>query len=206
MFTTLANLLKEGEILYITIMKTGETLTVTVLPKSGEIKDPAAEYLIPLNLKGTPAELDAGFLEAISTPVVQSTALLRNMAEYEKAAAKATQESKAEKDRQDTMNKQIKEAETLEKAGKLKEALAVYSKVLEQDKNNHKIRLKVNSLKARTMGCQDIFASAQQTASHTEEETDETDDLNETDEETDETDEETDESEDENMEDEAIES
>lgn len=182
MFTALSNLLKEGEMLYINIMKVGENLIVTVLPKSGEIKDPAAECLIPLNLKGSPEELDAGFIDAISNPVLQSTALLRNLSEYEKAAEKAQQESKAEKDRQETMNKQIKDAEALEKAGKLKEALAAYSKVLESDKNNNKIRLKVNSLKAKTMGCPDIFSSAPQTAADAEEDSDEWDDSGDTDE------------------------
>jgi len=169
MFTAISNLLKEGEMLYINIVKTGENLTVTVLPRSGEVKDPAADCLIPLNLKGSPEELDAGFVEAISKPVQQSTALLRNMSAYEKSAEKAAQESKAEKDRQETMNKQIKDAEALEKAGKLKEALAVYSKILESDKNNQKIRLKVNSLKAKTMGCLDMFSTNPQTTSNTEE-------------------------------------
>ena len=176
MFTEISNLLKEGEMLYINIIKKGKNLIVTVLPKSGEVKDPAAECLIPLNLKGSPEELDADFAEAISKPVLQSTTLLRNMSEYEKSAEKAAKESKAAKDRQDAISKNIKDAEILEKAGKLKEALAVYSKVLESDKNNHKIRLKVNSLKARTMGCQDIFSTTPQTSSVPEEEPEELDD------------------------------
>ena len=181
MFTEISNFLKEGEMLYINIMKAGENLIVSVLPKSGDVKDPAAECLIPLNLKGSPVELDAGFVNAISKPVLQSTTLLRNMSEYEKATKKAAQESKAEKDRQETVNKQIKDAEALEKAGKLKEALTIYSKVLDADKNNQKIRLKVNSLKARTMGCQDIFSATPQTDSPTKDVTEEWDDLNDSD-------------------------
>ena len=89
MFTEISNLLKEGEMLRINIMRTGETLTVTVLPKSAEVKDPAAEQLIPLNLKGNPQELDAGFIEAIKLPVTKSTGLMTNIAEYEKSAEKA---------------------------------------------------------------------------------------------------------------------
>jgi PRTRC genetic system protein E len=182
MFTEISNLLKEGEMLYINIMKSGNNLVVAVLPKSGEVKDPAAECLIPLNLKGSPEELDAGFLEAISKPVLQSTALLRNLSEYEKSAEKAAQESKAEKDRQEAISKKIKDAETLEKAGKLKEALALYSKVLEMDKLNQKVRLKVNSLKAKTMTCNDIFSSTPQTATATVEEPEEPDTVDDTDE------------------------
>jgi PRTRC genetic system protein E len=127
MFTEISNLLKEGEMLRINIMKTGETLTVTVLPQSVEVKDPAAAQLIPLNLKGSPEELDSGFIEAIQSPVQKSTGLMTNMAEYEKSAEKAAKESKAEKDRQDAIAKYVKEAEIAEKAGKTKEALAACS-------------------------------------------------------------------------------
>ena len=80
MFTEISNLLKDGEILRINIMKTGESMAVTVLPQSKEVKDPAAAQLIPLNLKGSPQELDEGFVNAISKPVLQSTALMTNMA------------------------------------------------------------------------------------------------------------------------------
>jgi PRTRC genetic system protein E len=157
MFTEISTLLKEGEMLRINIMKTGETLVVTVLPKSGEVKDPAAEQLIPLNLKGSPEELDAGFIEAVRSPVQKSTGLMTNMAEYEKAAEKAAQESKAVKDRQDTINRHVKEAEAFEKEGKTKEALAAYAKALVPDKNNTKIRLKINALKMKTGGNIDLF-------------------------------------------------
>ena len=159
MFTEISNLLKDGEMLRINIMKTGETLVVTVLPKSGEVKDPAAEQLIPLNLKGSPQELDAGFIEAIQSPVMKSTGLMTNMAEYEKSAEKAMQESKAEKDRTDKIDKYMKEAETAEKAGKHKEALSAYTKAFELDKKNVKIQLKVNSLKMKTSGCVDMFSA-----------------------------------------------
>ncbi|GAB6010061.1 PRTRC system protein E [Dysgonomonas reticulitermitis] len=146
--------------LLLNIMKTGEALVVTVLPKSPEVKDPAAEQLIPLNLKGSPQELDAGFIEAIRSPVTKSTGLMTNMAEYEKSVGKAEQESKEVKDRQDTIDKHVREAETAEKAGKTKDALAAYAKALELDKTNTKIRLKINSLKIKAAGCGDIFSTA----------------------------------------------
>jgi PRTRC genetic system protein E len=159
MFTEISNLLKGGEMLRINILKTGETLVVTVLPQSGKVKDPAAEQLIPLNLKGSPEELDAGFIEAIQSPVQKSTGLMSNMAEYEKSVEKAAQESKVEKDRKEAIDKRVKEAETLEKAGKAKEALAAYTKALELDQKNIKIRLKVNALKMKTTGCPDMFSA-----------------------------------------------
>jgi PRTRC genetic system protein E len=160
MFTEISNLLKDGDILRINIMKTGESMAVTVFPQSGEVKDPAAEQLIPLNLKGSPQELDEGFVNAITKPVLQSTALMTNMAEYEKSAEKAAAESKAEKDRQEAINKHVKEAEAFEKAGKHREALTAYTKALELDKKNVKIQLKINALKMKTGGNIDLFSVA----------------------------------------------
>jgi len=163
MFTEISNLLNDGEMLCLNIMKTGESLVVTVLPKSKEVKDPAAEQLIPLNLKGSPEELDSGFIEAIRSPVQKSTSLMSNMAEYEKSAEKAAEESKAEKDRKDTISKYVKEAETAEKASKSKEAITAYTKALELNPNNLKIKQKISALKMKLNGgCLDIFASAQE--------------------------------------------
>jgi PRTRC genetic system protein E len=182
MFTEISNLLKDGEMLCVNIMRTGETLTVTVLPKSAEVKDPAAEQLIPLNLKGSPQELDEGFIEAIREPVLKSTGLMTNMAEYEKSAEKAAQESKAEKDRKDTIAKHIKDAETAEKADKHKEALSAYIKALELDKKNMKIQLKVNALKMKTNGgCLDIFSATSTQEELPQEEPEESDYSDETD-------------------------
>jgi PRTRC genetic system protein E len=159
MFTEISKLLKEGEMLSLNIRKNGNTMIVVVLPKVENVEDPAAEQLIPLNLKGTPEELDSGFIEAIRSPVEKSTGLMTNMAEYEKSAEKAAQESKAAKDRQDTVNRHIKDAEAFEKAGKFREALVAYTKAGELDKKNVKIQLKINGLKMKTGGSMDIFSS-----------------------------------------------
>jgi len=160
MFTEISKILKEGEMLSLNIRRSGNEMIVIVLPRVENVKDPAAEQLIPLNLKGTPEELDAGFIEAIKSPVEKSTGLMTNMAEYEKSTEKARQESKAEKDRQDAINKHVKDGETFEKAGKFKEALNAYTKALELDKKNVKIQLKINSLKLKLNGSQDIFSTA----------------------------------------------
>ena len=136
MFTEISHLLKEGEMLLVNIMKTGDALAVTVLSKSPEVKDPAARQLIPLNLKGSPQELDAGFIEAIRLPVTKSTGLMANMAEYEKSVEKAGQESKAEKDRQEAVSRYVRDAKAAEKAGRAGDALAAYAKALELDRKN----------------------------------------------------------------------
>jgi len=159
MFTEISNLLKEGEMLSLNIRKSGNEMIVIVLPRVENVKDPAADRLIPLNLKGSPQELDEGFIEAIKSPVTKSTGLLTNMVEYEKSAEKAREESRAEKDRQDAINKNVKDAEALEKAGKYREALNAYTKVFDMDKKNIKIQLKINSLKLKLNGSNDIFST-----------------------------------------------
>jgi hypothetical protein len=52
MFTEISTLLKEGEMLSMNIRKNGSIMIVVVLPRVENVKDPAAEQLIPLNLKG----------------------------------------------------------------------------------------------------------------------------------------------------------
>ena len=178
MFTEISNLLKEGEMLSLNIRKSGNEMIVIVLPRVEDVKDPAADRLIPLNLKGSPQELDEGFIEAIKSPVTKSTGLLTNMVEYEKSAEKAREESKAEKDRQDAISKNVKDAEALEKAGKFREALNAYTKALESDKKNVKIQLKISSLKLKLNGSNDIFstpAPAPETPPVEDEESDEED-------------------------------
>ena len=146
--------------LCINIIKTGETLAVTVFPQSKEVKDPAAKQLIPLVLKGTPEELDTGFIEAIKEPVQKSVGLLTNMAAYEKSVEKTNRESKEKKDKKDKIAKHIRDAEAAEKAGKAKEALAFYTQALELDNTDAKIRAKVSTLKTKVNGGSfDIFGS-----------------------------------------------
>ncbi|GHT54448.1 hypothetical protein FACS189451_11770 [Bacteroidia bacterium] len=59
MFTEISQLLREGEMLSLNIRKNGNrTMVVVVLPRVENVKDPAVEQLIPLNLKGSPEELD----------------------------------------------------------------------------------------------------------------------------------------------------
>ena len=160
MFTEISTLLNDRGTLCINIIKTGETLAVTVFPQSKEVKDPAAKQLIPLVLKGKPEELDAGFIEAIKEPIQESVGLLTNMAAYEKSAEKAKQESREKKEKKDKIAKHIRDAEAAEKAGKAKEALVAYTQALELDNTDAKIRTKVSTLKAKVNGGSfDIFGS-----------------------------------------------
>ena len=115
-----------------------------------KVKDEAQNHFTPLNLEGTPEELNAGFITAISNPVRKVSGMLKNMADFEEKTEKAAAESKALKEKNDKVNKMIKDAEALEK-DKPKEALTAYNKVLELDKYNQKIISKIAALQEKTM-------------------------------------------------------
>lgn len=118
------------------IRKSGEGLTVSVLPKSnGGLKDEAQNSIVPLTMSGTPQEFDAGFLAMIARPVQKACGLISNMEEFEKQTDKAAANSKAskeqkaketkeEKEKREKYEKHLKKAEELIAAKNYKDALA----------------------------------------------------------------------------------
>ena len=116
------------------IRKSATGMTVSVLPKSNGLKDEAQNHIVPLTLSGLPGELDAGFMNAIASPVRRVSGLLTNMAEFEKQADKAAANSKAskeqkaketkeEKEKREKYEKHMKKAEELIAARNHKEAV-----------------------------------------------------------------------------------
>ncbi|WP_286150972.1 PRTRC system protein E [Bacteroides acidifaciens] len=92
-FKKINDLLGEGCTLSINVAKKGDTLIVGVLPGNPLVKDAAAKNLSPLNVSGTPDELDEGFLAAIEAPISRTTGLLVDMASFEKGEADAKAKS-----------------------------------------------------------------------------------------------------------------
>ena len=92
-FKKINDLLGEGCTLSINVAKKGDTLIVGVLPGNPIVKDAAAKNLIPLNISGTPDELDEGFLAAIEAPISRTSGLLVDMASFEKGEADAKAKS-----------------------------------------------------------------------------------------------------------------
>ena len=122
------------------IRKSATGMTVSVLPKSNGLKDEAQNHIVPLTLSGLPGELDAGFMNAIASPVRRVSGLLTNMAEFEKQADKAAANSKAskeqkaketkeEKEKREKYEKHMKKAEELIAARNHKEAVTALIEV-----------------------------------------------------------------------------
>lgn len=131
LFKKMSEMLGEGSTLTITVAKKSDKLIVGVLPGNDLVKDSAKGRIVPLNLIGTPEELDNGFVDAISAPIAKATGLLSDMASFEKAQAEAKEKSKMEAEKKSVEEKKKKElAEWLDlarknlKENKFRDALA----------------------------------------------------------------------------------
>lgn len=133
-FSSVASLQLQGNLRINIQLQAGGSMLVSVLLSDDQVKDNAVQLIPPLVLKGDPSELDEGFFDALHTPLQQTSALITNLSAYEKAMGKAQKESKQEKDKAATMNRekdskrkrfeeQMKKVEELEKQKKIGEAI-----------------------------------------------------------------------------------
>lgn len=130
LFKTLSEVLGEGCTATITIAQKDGVMTVGVLPGNSLVKDSAKSKIVPLNLTGTPDELDEGFVSAITEPIRRTSGLLVDMASFEQAAEEAKAKSKMEEEKKEAEAKRKKEfdgymalARTNLKESKYKDAL-----------------------------------------------------------------------------------
>ena len=141
-FTHINQLMTQGVDLTIVIRKKENDLMVSTLPKSNGLKDEAQHYIVPLTLTGSPAELDAGFLQAIARPMQKAAGLIANLEQFEQQAAKASANSKAAKDAQAKESKEAKEKrEKYEKFTKKADELIAEKKYSEAMTNLQQARL-----------------------------------------------------------------
>lgn len=80
--------------LTLTIAKDKGQLVVMLVPKLETKKDEALKEIIPLTVKGTPDQLDAGFILAISQGIQMTTGLQTNIKEFEAGLKKAEKKVK----------------------------------------------------------------------------------------------------------------
>ena len=149
-FTGLSELMQEGQIVNLNLMKKGDKLFISLMPKVQDMPEAAMKKLIPLNLNGTAHELDQGFLDAVSQPVQERFGLLSNAETFREntksAATKKTQvtTSNTPKDIKLTKNERmLADAEAHEKAGRFPEAYQIYKKASAADPDNIKLKEKV---------------------------------------------------------------
>ena len=108
-FTQINQMMNQGVDITLVIRKKDGQLMVSTMPKSNGLKDEAQNLIVPLNLTGTPEELDADFFSMISQPIQKATGLLTNMSNFEKQAEIAEENSKAAKEKKANEEKVAKE-------------------------------------------------------------------------------------------------
>lgn len=132
-FTTIYPMLSAGTDLSITIRQVNNSLSVAVMPRHTGMKGEAGQNLVPLILSGTPEELDAEFLKAITLPVSRALGVLTNLAAFEKQTEKASaqektsktaveQETKEAREKREKMEKLLKKADEAAAVRKFSEA------------------------------------------------------------------------------------
>lgn len=120
-FTQIHQTMIEGVDLSFVIRKQADNLVVSVLPKSGALKGDAANCIIPLVVNGTPAELDAGFIQSAFRPLQRVQGLITNIAQFEQQAEKTAVENKQGKGRSNKPSNETKEE--IEKRERYEKAL-----------------------------------------------------------------------------------
>ena len=106
-FQAINQMITAGTDLSINIRRVNNNLTVAVVPRRSGVKD--GERIVPLILNGTPEELDAGFLQAIGTPLQKALGILTNLETFEKQAAQVISQSKAARSAAEKESKEVRE-------------------------------------------------------------------------------------------------
>ena len=130
LFTKLSEIMGEGCTLTINLAKTNDKMTASVLPGNALVKDAAKNKIVPLNICGTPEELDEGFVNAIIQPVASTNKMLVDMKSFEETLAAAKAASEMEKQAKeeaakgkDLFTKWMKLADKNFKENKFKDAI-----------------------------------------------------------------------------------
>lgn len=172
MFTSFFNLMQDKQVLNLNLMRKGEKLIVSFQPLSSNETGASGSNLSPLVVTATPAELDAGFIPAISTPMKERFDMIINLDAFKESTKKATPKPGGKPevtvldgagtksgDKKTKTEQQIEEAEKLFKAGNLPAAHGAYKKLYEQDKTNTKVGNRMHEIWA-LMSQKHIFGPA----------------------------------------------
>ena len=108
-FQAINRMITAGTDLSFSIRQVNNRLTVAVMPRRTGLKGEAGGQIVPLVLNGTPAELDAELLQAISTPVQKAQGILTNLETFEKQAEQAASQNKGAKSPLEKEPKEVRE-------------------------------------------------------------------------------------------------
>lgn len=107
-FKTIAEHLKDGQQLTLTIKKSGENLIASILPDTSNVKDKSVSNIAPLIMSGTPEDFEAEFEKAIA-PLDKTLGLISDISSYEEEVDKARSKSEMESKKKAAAEKQKKQ-------------------------------------------------------------------------------------------------
>jgi PRTRC genetic system protein E len=165
MFTSIFNVMQQGQALSLHLMRKGEKLVVCFQPLASDASDAAGSNLTPLVVTGTPAELEEGFMAAICSPLQERFGMLANLEEFKQSTQKAQPKAPAKTAEAGTLSvepasnaapakkskreEQVEAAEKMAKSGNLPGAYGIYKKLYEQDKADTKAGNRMHELWAQ---------------------------------------------------------
>lgn len=172
-FQQLAALKVSGNIRINIQQQADERILVSVLLTNDDLMDKAAQRIPPMLLKGSPAELDEGFMAAITKPIQRTNGLFSNMIDYEKSVELAKKESRSEKDKEDLtkrakegrkkkFDEQMKKVEELDKFKKYGEAIGQVPDLKHYPEFETEIKTRLQQLRSKH-GSLSLFEEAAQT-------------------------------------------
>ena len=152
-FRQIARLNLSGDLQIILRQTTENNYVASILLNNEQCGDEARKLIPPLNLRGTAEELDNGFFETITMPLLTASGLMTDMEnfmkqleEVKKKSAMEKEKTDKEKNEKESKEKKYKEAfqkaEALEKEGKYKDAWSALPKVSEHPDFAEQIRKK----------------------------------------------------------------
>lgn len=172
MFTSLFNTMQDNQVLNLNLLRTGDKLVVCFQPLASNDTGTSGSNLSPLVITATPAELDAGFLAAISTPLQERFGMITNLEAFKESTRKAAPKPAAKSEvtvsagtkaneKKSKSEQLIEEAEKLFKQKNLPGAYGIYKKLYEQDKTNAKIGNRMHEIWA-LMSQKPLFGDVQE--------------------------------------------
>ena len=97
LFKRLSESMEAGSTVVMTVAKSENGMTVSVLPGNSLVKDAAKNKFIPICVTGTPEEIDEDFLNTVLRPIARANGLLSNIKDFEDSAKAAKEASEMEK-------------------------------------------------------------------------------------------------------------
>ena len=167
-FKTMFQSLHDGEQVNITICRTGQELTMSLVTDLTSLKDKGVKDNIkPLVLSGTPDDFEANFEDALK-PVLKESSFVSNVKEYEESVEKAKAESDMEKKKKaeeksqkDEFKKLVDLARKNNEAHKFKDAKKVLDKAAAIPMADKSVIKKVEQEIDQTSGFGSMFGAVE---------------------------------------------